>query len=178
MCAKALPQRWQDFLTELDGMLKEPLELFCTGGFVFTYSYGVPRETCDIDYYTAVPATFNLDEIASEGSALHNKYKVCLHKFTGMTLPEGYEKRSIEMMPGAFKHLKLFVPDPYDSILSKLERNDSKDRDDARYLFQSQKLDVQKLRDRYESFQRPYIVSRVEWHDDTLNLWIDIFTHS
>jgi len=76
MCAKALPQRWQDFLTELDGMLKEPPQLFCTRGFLFTYFYGLPRETSDIDYYMAVPATFNLDEIASEGSALHNKYKV------------------------------------------------------------------------------------------------------
>ena len=32
---------------------------------------------------------------------------------------------------GQFKHLKLFVPDAYDCILSKLERNQSKDRDDS-----------------------------------------------
>jgi hypothetical protein len=93
-----------------------------------------------------------------------------------MTLPENYEERSLEMMPGEFKHLRLFVPDPYDSILSKLERNDSKDRDDARYLFQSKKLDTKTLRERYNTCHRPYVVSRVEWHDDTLDLWIEIFT--
>jgi Nucleotidyltransferase of unknown function (DUF6036) len=176
MCAKALPQRWQDFLAEFDAMLKERLKLYCVGGFIFTYFYGAPRETSDIDYHTAVPATFNLDEVGGEDSPLHKKYKVCLHRSTVMTLPEGYEERSSEMMPGQFRYLRLFVPDPYDSILSKLERNDSKDRDDAKYLFQSQKLDTQTLRDRYETCHRPHIVSRVEWHDETLNLWIDIFT--
>jgi len=35
------------------------------------------------------------------------------------------------MFPGMFKQLRLFAPDPYDYILSKLERNTSKDRDDA-----------------------------------------------
>ena len=44
------------------------------------------------------------------------------------------------MIPGQFKYLKMLVPDPYDCILSKLERNSAKDRDDADYLFRSQKL--------------------------------------
>jgi len=47
------------------------------------------------------------------------------------------------MAPGEFKHLKLLVPDPYDCILSKLERGGGKDRDDADFLFRSQKLDAQ-----------------------------------
>ena len=78
------------------------------------------------------------------------------------------------MTPGRFKKLRLLGPDPYDCILSKLERNSPKDRDDADYLFKSQKLDAQVLRDRYTKELRPYL-SRQEWHDGTLNLWIDIF---
>ena len=53
-------------------------------------------------------------------------------------LPEDYPSRLTDMTPGEFKYLKLFVPDPYDCILSKLERNAAKDRDDADYLFRSQ----------------------------------------
>jgi hypothetical protein len=49
-----LPSPWREFLTELDGMLKEPLELHCIGGFVLVHFYGFPRTTGDIDYYSSV----------------------------------------------------------------------------------------------------------------------------
>ncbi|MGA2813749.1 MAG: hypothetical protein ABSG16_20300 [Candidatus Acidiferrum sp.] len=39
--------------------LHEPLELQRIGGFVFTYFYGLPRTTGDIDYYTAIPANLS-----------------------------------------------------------------------------------------------------------------------
>jgi hypothetical protein len=112
-------------------MLKEPLQLHSIGGFVICYFYGLPRVTGDIDYYTAVPANL-------------------------MTVPEDYETRLTEMFPGMFKQLQLFAPDPYDYILSKLERNTSKDRDDADYLFRTKKLDSQTLRERYQQELRPY----------------------
>jgi len=54
--ARLLPSPWREFLAELDGMLHESLELHCIVGFVFTYFYGLPRTTGDIDYYTAIPA--------------------------------------------------------------------------------------------------------------------------
>jgi hypothetical protein len=68
--ARPLASPWKEFLTELDGMLDEPLELHCIGGFVFTYFYGLPRTTGDIDYYTAIPVNLNLDEVAGQGSPL------------------------------------------------------------------------------------------------------------
>jgi hypothetical protein len=136
--------------------------------------YGLGRSTADIDYYTAVPANLNLDEIAGEGSALAKKYKVRLHRVTVTNLPEDYETRLLEMVPRHFKSLKLLVPDPYDCILSKLERNSSKDRDDAEYLFKAQKLDPQRLQERYETELRPYLAD-VAKHDLTLKLWIEIF---
>ena len=67
--ARQLGSPWKEFLTELDGMLDEPLELHCVGGFVFTYFYGLLRTTGDIDYYTAIPANLNLDEVASRKAA-------------------------------------------------------------------------------------------------------------
>jgi hypothetical protein len=62
-----------------------------------------------------------------------------------------------------------------ESILSKLERNATKDRDDADYLFRSQRLSAQVLRDRYKNELRHNLIGNVEWHDKTLDLWIEIF---
>jgi hypothetical protein len=71
--ARLLPSPWREFLAELDRMLGESLEVHSIGGFVFTYFYGLPRTTGDIDYYTAIPANLNLDEVAGQGSPLHYK---------------------------------------------------------------------------------------------------------
>ena len=49
-----LSSPWKEFLTELDGMLGESLELHCIGGFARVYFYGFPRTTADIDYCSAV----------------------------------------------------------------------------------------------------------------------------
>jgi hypothetical protein len=171
-----LPSPWKEFLTEIDVGLREPLELHCIGGFVVVYFYGFVRTTGDIDYYAAVPANFNLIEEAGEGSRLHQKYRICLHKVSVTNLPEDYESRLTEMAKGQFKHLRLLIPDPYDCILSKLERNGDVDINDAEYLFRSQKLDAYILRERYEKEFRPYIIGDVPRTDTTLNLWIDIFT--
>ena len=56
-----------------------------------------------------------------------------------------------------------------------LERGGGKDRDDADYLFRSQKLDAKLLRERYEKELRHNLIGNVEWHDGTLKLWIEIF---
>src|SRR3981081_826442 len=149
MPVNSLPSPWKDFLSEIDAMLEEPLELHCIGGFAACYFYGLPRTTGDIDYYTAIPANFNLIEIAGEGSALAEKHKISLHDVGVTNLPEDYATRLIEMFPGTFKNLRLYAPDPYDFILSKLERNEGKDRDDADYVFKTKSLSSQTLRERY-----------------------------
>jgi hypothetical protein len=169
-----LPSPWKEFLSEIDSRLNEPLGLHCIGGFVICYFYGLPRITGDIDYYTSVPANINLIEVAGDGSALAEKYKIRLHHIAFVNMPEDYETRLTEMFPGMFKHLRLFAPDPYDYILSKLERNASKDRDDAGYIFKTQKLNSQTLHERYQKELRPYL-ARENWHDKTLELWIEIF---
>jgi hypothetical protein len=176
LAEKPVTSPWKEFLDEIDRMLSEPLELHCVGGFVITHFYGSPRTTADIDYWTAVPANLNLIEVAGEGSPLHKKYGVCLHKAAVMTLPEDYETRLTEMANGQFKHLRLLVPDPYDCILSKLERNGDVDVNDSEYLFRSQGLDPQVLRDRYEQEFRANLIGDVASADTTLRLWIEIFT--
>jgi hypothetical protein len=95
--ARPLASPWKEFLTELDGMLDEPLELHCIGGFVFTYFYGLSRTTGDIDYYTAIPVNLNLDKVAGQGSHLHTKHGVWLHRVAVANLPEDCATRLTDM---------------------------------------------------------------------------------
>jgi hypothetical protein len=108
----SLPSPWKEFLSELDSMFPEPLDLHCIGGFVICYFNGLPRPTGDIDYYSAVPANLNLIEMAGEDSAPAKKYKIQLHHVAVTNLPEDYETRLTEMFPRMFKNLRLFAPDP------------------------------------------------------------------
>jgi hypothetical protein len=102
-----LPSPWKDFLGEIDRALQKPLEIHCIGGFALVFYYGIPRTTGDIDYYAAVPADVNLEEIAGYDSPLHQKYEIHLHRVTVTTLPEDYEKRLSEMASGRFERLTL-----------------------------------------------------------------------
>src|SRR5439155_12973853 len=51
-----LPSLWQDFLSEVDRRLPEPVEVHCLGGFVVTLLYGLTRTTNDVDYIEIRPA--------------------------------------------------------------------------------------------------------------------------
>jgi hypothetical protein len=101
----AIPSPWREFLSGLDHLLTQPVELHCIGGFVLTLFYCLPRTTGDIDYYTAIPADLDLDAMAGQGSALHKKHKVWLHRVAVANLPEDYATRLSEMAPGQFKRL-------------------------------------------------------------------------
>lgn len=46
-------------------------------------------------------------------------------------MPEDYETPLTELFLGRFKDLRIYVPDPYLLILSKLERNSPKGREDV-----------------------------------------------
>jgi len=137
--------------------------------------YGIPPTTGDIDYYTAVPADVDLEQMAGYDSALHLKYKIYLHRVRVTTLPEEYEGRLSAMASEQFQRLRLLVPDPYDYILSKLQRAGLKDSDDALFLFQSRKLKSEILRERYYRELRDYLIEPLEQHDQTLERWIEIF---
>jgi hypothetical protein len=42
--ALSLPSPWNEFLTKLDSMLTEKVELQCIGGLVVCFFYGLARE--------------------------------------------------------------------------------------------------------------------------------------
>lgn len=170
---------WASFLRELDELLKSAVELHCLGGFVVTQQYGIGRETSDIDFLSAVARSpeDNVEVLAGLGSALHRKYRVYLQYVGIATPPCNYATRLQPMFPDeTWKRLRLLALDPTDIALSKLERNADRDRDDVLRLARAGLVDSQTLKARYYDEVRPYLLSRQSWHDQTLNLWLEMIS--
>lgn len=87
------PPPWGEFLTELDTLLDEPIELHCIGGFAVVVGYGLPRGTNDLDYRTLIPHNRinDLQRIAGAGSSLAKKHKVHVQYTAVDAMPEDYQ---------------------------------------------------------------------------------------
>jgi Nucleotidyltransferase of unknown function (DUF6036) len=168
---------WRSFLRALDKRLGEAVELHCIGGFAITMQYGLSRATSDIDVLTSIPRKelATLQELAGQGSDLHRRFKVYLQPVTIVTYPEDYERRLIRMWPRfELANLQLFVLEPHDLALTKLERNGDVDRQDVLALAGAGLIDAKTLRKRYDKEYRPNIVANAERLDLTLTLWIEM----
>ena len=168
---------WRSFLRDLDAALKGSMELRCLGGFVVTQHYGIGRETADIDFLAAVAQSpdDDVESLAGLGSALHRRYRLYVQRVVVATPPSGYTDRLARMFPSApWKRLKIFALDATDLALTKLERNAERDREDVVRLAQAGLLDPRTLKDRYVNELRPYLLSKLSWHDKTLELWIEM----
>ena len=175
--ASVLPEPWRSFLSELDGLLKGPVELRCLGGFVVTQQYGIGRETSDIDYLAlaAQSRDDHVEALAGLGSKLHRKYRVYTQYVGIVTPPADYARRLIPMFPSAaWERLRLSALDATDLALSKLERNAERDREDVLRLARAGLLDPLILKERYYAELRPYLLSKLPWHDKTLELWLQM----
>lgn len=174
MLLRSIPEPWNSFLAEIDGRVEGVVELHCLGGFVVTMLYGLGRPTADVDVITIAPrdAIEHLLQLAGKGSELQRKYGIYLDFVTIAAVPEDYDQRLVEILPGTFERLRLFALDPYDIALSKLERNIQRDRDDVKYLARTVPFDLNVLRERYERELRPYL-GNPEREDLTLRLWLE-----
>lgn len=172
-----LPKPWEAFLAELDGLLSEPIELHCIGGFALVVGYGLPRATKDLDYRTVIPLERinELQQLAGPTSALAKKHRVYVQRPGVEDMPDGYEERLTDFFADQFRKIRLRIPDAYDLCLSKLSRNADRDREDVQHLVQTQKLTAATLRSRYEEELRPGLTGPVERHDKTLEFWIEAY---
>jgi hypothetical protein len=171
------PEPWHSFLQELDGQLKAPVALHCLGGFVITQQYGIGRATSDIDFLAVVPrlTADDIEGIAGRGSPLHRKYRVYMQYVGVVTPPADYEGRLVRMFPSiSWKRLTLLALETHDLALSKLERNADRDREDFLKLVKAGLLDPEIFRKRYFEELQPYLVGNVDWHDKTLELWMEM----
>jgi hypothetical protein len=139
--------------------------------------YGLRRSTNDLDYRTLTPYNrrADLERLAGLGSELAKKHNIHLQHTGVESIPENYADRLIELFPSHFKNLRLFVPDPYDLALSKLSRNEERDRQDVQHLTKTCHLDATILRERYTTELRPNLIGDVRQHDLTLDFWIEAY---
>ena len=171
------PEPWRSFLRALDSELKGAVTLRCLGGFVVTQQYGIGRSTGDIDFVSisTMSAEDNVEAVGGLGSSLYKKYRVYVQYVGIATPPCDYAERLQEMYPDSpWNNLRLFALDPVDVALAKLERNSDRDREDLLGLARAGYIDANVLKTRYFEEVRPYLLSKIEWHDRTLNLWVDL----
>ena len=171
------PEPWRSFLQALDTELKGVVALHCLGGFVVTQQYGIGRSTSDIDFLSVTTASSedNVEALGGLGSPLHQRYRVYLQYVGIATPPCDYADRLQRMFPGAhWTKLQLYALDPVDLALSKLERNSDRDRDDVLRLARAGHIDGRVLKARYIEEVRPYLLNKEEWHDQTLQLWLEM----
>jgi hypothetical protein len=168
---------WHSFLKDLDDQLTEETILHCMGGFAVVQAYGLARSTADIDVIAVLPygTASQLVELAGKESALRAKHGIYLDVVTVASVPESYESRLSALYPGCWRHLRLFVLEAHDLALTKLERNFERDRGDVEHLARSGYLKASILQERYNEEMRPYVIGRVSWHDQTLQMWIEAF---
>jgi hypothetical protein len=172
---KRPPEPWLSFFDDIDSLLTEPVRLHCFGGFVTTQVYGVVRMTSDVDFISTVPVQCQglLSEIAGKNSVLHGKHKIYLDPVTIANAPENYESRLRELFAGTWMFLRLYALEAHDLVLAKLERGFEVDREDVQQLARGGHLNRETLLLRYREELRPYLV-RESWHDQTLQMWIDV----
>ncbi len=169
------PEPWHSFLTAIDDFIAEETHLHLLGGFVVTIVYEAPRTTSDIDALTIKRIDTELLDFAGQGGALHRRLRIYLDPVGVAPVPENYEERIKEIYPNAFRRLRLFVLDPYDIALTKIERNIERDRDDVKHLAHVVPFDLEVLKARYHDELRVYL-GNPEREDLTLKLWEEMIT--
>jgi Nucleotidyltransferase of unknown function (DUF6036) len=90
-----------------------------------------------------------------------------------VTMPMNFDERLTEAS-FRFRNLKILIPDIYDLVLSKLERNSPKDYEDVHFLATKYKLSFAILRKRFDD-ELDFIPNR-ERHMTTLDhFWREWF---
>lgn len=172
-----LPEPWLSFLRELDGQLREPIAMACMGGFAVTTYYGLVRSTVDIDAWSVGPEgiSSHLESLSAYGSPLNLKHRVYIQLVPKiLTLPCDHEDRLIQLETPELNNITLHVLEAHDLALSKLERNDARDRQDVVYLAEAGHINAKTLMNRYFEEQRMYMIGDLKVYDNRLNLWLSL----
>lgn len=171
-----LPSKWRAFLVDLDAMLDAPVKVHCIGGFVLVAHYGAPRATRDIDYvFETGDVRKDLQSMAGDGTPFATKHGVHVQRVTVACLPEDYATRLEEIFPEELENLRLMALDPYDLILTKMDRNNDTDRADAKFLARKLDLRGEILRERYVKEFKPNFVGNENTLELTFRFWMEAY---
>jgi hypothetical protein len=72
-----------------------------------------------------------------------------------------------------FRHLHLKALNPYDVVLTNVNRDSERDVGDFLYLADTIPLDVDILKRRYQEALRPYLFGDLRRVDMALDAWVD-----
>jgi hypothetical protein len=172
-----IQEPWLGFLRAVDKALKRPTEIHCIGGFALQLLLQASRPTGDVDFVQSVPdeAGVHLTEVAGRNTELAVEHKLYLNFVKVTEPPSGYATRLLDATPGDLKRLEIKVLDPYDLVLTKLERNSPRDREDVKALILELGLDADVLRTRFDDELRPYLAVAPDRTIMTFELWMDEF---
>jgi hypothetical protein len=176
---KPIDDPWLGFLRAVDETLRQPTEIHCIGGFALLLLLENARPTGDVDFIDAVPdqAAIDLARLAGKGSKLAADHKLYLQVVRVVEPPSEYRSRLLDAAP-IFKKLTIKVLDPYDLILTKLERNFPRDREDVGSLISELRLDGDILRRRFDEELEPYLAVAADRTTRTFELWMEEFFSS
>ena len=166
------------FLRDIDDRLgKEGLRgkaaLFVFGGAAAVIGYGSRRGTLDIDgYLDDKEIERKLIEWAGQGSELAKKHGLYFQSAnTELMLIESpeWKERSIEILKGRLKHMRVMALSREDLILTKLSRYNDRDRADIQFLIEQKRIDPERLIAFYKS-ARAYYAGTLKTLDATFNI--------
>jgi hypothetical protein len=148
-----------EFLARLDEALRrvaqpgERLDLYQLGSAVLIMHHNMKRLTRDFDVVMMrTPLEGRAVELFGKGSPGAAALGVYLEAVPqgAPPLPQWYNKRSVEV-PGPWKVLRLWRPQPNDLAATKLKCYRSQDREDLKFLCDQRLLTVEGLRQSLES---------------------------
>ena len=172
-----LTEPWLSFLNELDALIQAPLCITCMGGFVVKSCYGLHRNTVDIDALVLEPSNQSLpvEKLAGFGSPLYTKHHVYIQQVPAIvTIPCDHQDRLLLLDTPSLSKITLYALEAHDLALSKLERNDPRDRIDVQHLAAQGHINAKTLIERYHEEHRLYLLGDLHRYDRTLNLWLNL----
>ncbi|OGS06474.1 MAG: hypothetical protein A2270_07245 [Elusimicrobia bacterium RIFOXYA12_FULL_51_18] len=153
--------------------LAEKVPLYIFGGAAAVIAYGSRRGTLDIDAYVEDRAIKKkLLNWAGQGSELENRHGFYLHSAnTELMLIEtpDWKYRSVEILRGKLRHIRVMAVSKEDLILSKLSRYNDRDREDIQFITGKYNINSDRLIKYYKS-ARQYFVGNLEMLDTTFNI--------
>jgi len=134
------------FLQALDGKARRKATLYVIGGAAVTLAYAPDNRTADID---VIDATEEVIRLGGEDSDLANEFGLHIQPLVEINFaaPAGWKERC-QMLEMDLKKLSIKIADPYDIILGKVARLETRDIEDINAMQAGQAFDPALLLDR------------------------------
>ena len=152
------------YLHKIDRQLKKKVTLVAVGGTAMTL-YGLKEATKDVDFCVVNKDNFALISLIDK--KIGGKFRLDMfsngHIYI-LQLPKDYAAKSRHVKE-QFKNLTVKLLSPIDIILTKTSRLNERDLEDIRSLVSKNRIDKNKLIERYELVKDTYAGSNAAFQD-------------